>query len=178
MEILELGLHLTAEVQVECAERLVEQKDPWLGADGTSDGDTLLLTAGQLGGEAFFVAGHADEGESLVDAARDLRAGVAFAFAPFCVSYTERVGDIFEDVLMRKESVALEDGIHLTQVRLGGGDVTSVKKYTAGVSLLESADDTEEGRFSAAGRTEDRQKLTAFDGEGEVADDRSRAEGL
>ena len=50
LQSLELDLHLLAELEVEGAERLVEQEDLGLDDQGSRQGDPLALAAGQLTG--------------------------------------------------------------------------------------------------------------------------------
>ena len=40
-------LHILAELQVQGAQRLIQQENPWFIDDGSCDGDTLLLAAAQ-----------------------------------------------------------------------------------------------------------------------------------
>ncbi len=48
----ELDLHLLAQLEVEGAERLVEQEHPRLEDDRTGEGHPLALATGELGGPA------------------------------------------------------------------------------------------------------------------------------
>jgi hypothetical protein len=52
LDPLELELHLMTELEVECAERLVEQQDRRLVDDRASERDTLSLAARELTGLA------------------------------------------------------------------------------------------------------------------------------
>ena len=54
-------LHFLAQLQVECAERLVEQQHARLVDQRTGDGDTLLLTAGKLVTLRFSKSSQADQ---------------------------------------------------------------------------------------------------------------------
>ena len=172
LKIFEFRLHLAAEIEVECAEGFVEQKDARLCTDGTGDGDTLFLTAGEGGGKAAFIAGHTDEAERIGDAADDL------GFRYLCFRDTEGVGDIIEDVHMRKERVTLEDGIDLAEVWFGGSNVAAVEDDLPLIGFFESAEDTEECGFSAAGRTEDGEEFAASDLKGEITDHAGFTEGF
>ena len=69
---LELDLHLLAELQVERAERLVEEQHARPIDERASEGDPLALAAGELGGLAPLVALEADHAERLGDALRPL----------------------------------------------------------------------------------------------------------
>ena len=52
LDALELDLHLAAQLEVERAERLVEQQHLGVVDQGAGQGDALLLPAGELGGLA------------------------------------------------------------------------------------------------------------------------------
>jgi hypothetical protein len=79
---------------------------------------------------------------------------------------------------MRKESIALENGIDFPQIRFGGGNVAAVKDHLSGIGLFETADNPEKGGFPAAGGTEDGEELTAGNGEGEIPYHGSLTEGF
>ena len=66
---LELELHLLAQLEVEGAQRLVEEQHGGLVDERPGEGDPLLLAARQLPGPALAVAGEPDERERLGDAA-------------------------------------------------------------------------------------------------------------
>ena len=61
LERLELELHLLAELEVEGAERFVEEQHRRLVDQGPGERDALLLAAGHLPGTPALVAGEADE---------------------------------------------------------------------------------------------------------------------
>ena len=71
----QLDLHLLAKLEVERAERLVEQQDGGPLGQRPGEGDPLRLTARQLPGVPILHAGQADQLEVLVDATCDLLAG-------------------------------------------------------------------------------------------------------
>ena len=70
LEGLELELHLLAELEVERAERLVEEEHGRAVDEGPGERDALLLAAGHLPGPAPLVAAEPDELERLADAPR------------------------------------------------------------------------------------------------------------
>ena len=67
LDRLELDLHLLAELQVERAERLVEQQDAGPIHERPGERDPLALAARELGGLAGVVALQADHPERLGD---------------------------------------------------------------------------------------------------------------
>ena len=73
LDALELDLELAPELEVERAERLVEEQDVGSIDERPGQGDALLLAARQLVGAPPLVAGQVDELERLADPADDLR---------------------------------------------------------------------------------------------------------
>jgi len=69
LDPLELELHLLAQLQVEGAERLVEQEHLRTIDERPRQGDALLLTAGELARLAVLHAFEADHAQHLADAA-------------------------------------------------------------------------------------------------------------
>ena len=73
LDPLQLDLHLLAELQVEGAERLVEEQDGGPVDQGPGERDALGLAAGDLVRLAVLEARQLDELEHVGDAALDLR---------------------------------------------------------------------------------------------------------
>ena len=67
---LELDLHLLAQLEVEGAERLVEEQHPGPVDERAGEGDALALAAGQLAGLAAVVALQADHPQGVLRPAR------------------------------------------------------------------------------------------------------------
>ena len=67
LDPLQLELHLAAELQVEGAERLVEQQRGGAVDERAGERDALALAAGELGRAAVLVAVEADHGQHLGD---------------------------------------------------------------------------------------------------------------
>src|SRR4030095_8626418 len=70
LELLELDLHLVAELAVERTQRLREEAHPGVGDERAGPRHSLLLPAGQLPGPPLLVARQAHELERLADPAR------------------------------------------------------------------------------------------------------------
>ena len=68
LQLLELDLHLLAQLEVERTQRLVEQQDAGAVDQGTSQGNTLALTTGHLGRLALLEAGELHAGQRLQSA--------------------------------------------------------------------------------------------------------------
>ena len=68
LDALELELHRLAQLEVERAERLVEQQRARVVHERAGQRDALLLAAGELRGLALGEVGEPDDLEQLVDA--------------------------------------------------------------------------------------------------------------
>ena len=95
LDALELDLELLSELEVERAERLVEQQHVRPVDEGAGEGDALLLAAGQLVRLAPFVAREVDEVQRLGHAPADLgpRDVLAAAARTRCCRPTSRWGN-------------------------------------------------------------------------------------
>ena len=103
LDPLQLHLHLLAQLQVERAERLVEEQHLGVVDERARERDALLLPAGQLVRLARLVAGQLDELEHELDLVADLvRRDLAAAQAE---------GHVLEHVEVREERVVLEDRV-------------------------------------------------------------------
>ena len=113
LDPLELDLHLPAQLEVERAERLVEQQHLRPVDQRPGQGDPLLLPAGELRRAALAEAAELDQLEHLLDLLLDV-----LDAAP---AQAER--DVLEDVEVREQRVALEDRVDRALVGLEPADV-------------------------------------------------------
>ncbi len=90
LHALQFQLHLLTQLQIQRAQRLVQQKHLRLVDQRAGDGNALLLAAGKRLHGALFVALHLDEAQHAVHALSDLRLG---QFAQL-----EAEGDVVKDV--------------------------------------------------------------------------------
>ena len=118
LDPLELDLHLLAQLQVECAERFVEEQDGGSIDEGAGKRHTLCLPTGDLGRLASLEAGQLDELEHVGDAGLDL------AVADLRAAQAE--GDVLVDRQVGEERVILEDGVDVTLVGRQPGDVLTL----------------------------------------------------
>ena len=162
LDPLELELHLLAQLEVERAERLVEQEHPRVTDDRARERDPLLLAAGQLARLAGLPPGEADELEDLGHPRPHLRLRQLLPLE------TER--DVVRDRHVREERVALEDGVHVALVRREPDDVAVAEEDPAGRRVLEAADHPEGRRLAAAGRAEQREERAPWDLERDAVD--------
>ena len=117
LDPLQLDLHLLAELQVERAQRLVEQQHLRLVDERPRQRHALRLAAGELRRLARPRSrGAGPARASRPTCWRDLGFGHAAALA-------EAEGDVVEDGHVREQRVVLEDGVDLALVRRQPGDV-------------------------------------------------------
>ena len=170
LDALELDLELTPELEVEGAERFVEEQHVGPVHERTRERDTLLLAARHLVRLALVIARQVDELERLADAAGRLLLGDALAIEP------ER--DVGGDVEMRKQGVVLEDHVDRALVRRVVGHVAAAQQDPATARDLEATDHPQRGGLAAARRAEEREELAAADLERDAVDRPDLAESL
>ena len=113
LDALELDLHLPAQLEVESAERLVEQQHLRAVDQRPGQGHALLLAAGELAGAALAEAAELDQLEHLVDLLLDVLDAAA----------AQPEGDVLEDVEVREQRVVLEHRVDRALVGLEPADV-------------------------------------------------------
>ena len=180
LDPLELDLHLLAQLEVERAERLVEEEDGGSVDERPGQRDPLRLAAGDLGRLALLEAGQLDQLEHVGDARLDLVALDLLAPQP--------EGDVVLDRQVREQRVVLEDRVDVPLVRrqpghvleraLAGRWIGGPQLDQARGGLLEPADHPEGGRLAAAGRPEEGEELAVLDLEVDVVDGGGFAEAL
>ena len=133
---------------VEIAGGFVGVEDAGIVDEGAGDGDALLFAAGEFGGEVVEAFGEANAVEEL-------------ASAGFGIAFADPGGeeDIFQSGEFGEEEVVLEDKTHAAVAQ--GGAVTgvgvvkgfAVDEDVAGGGTFEAAEDIEQGGFTGAGST-------------------------
>ena len=162
LDALELDLELAPQLEVERAERLVEEQHVGPVDQGPGERDPLLLAARQLVRLAAFVAGQVDELERFADPPRGLVLGDALAL--------QAEGDVVADVEVGEERVVLEDHVDRALVRRIGGHVAAAQEDRPAGRELEPADHPQRRRLAAARRAEQREELAAADLERDAVD--------
>ena len=109
LQALELDLHVTAHLQVERPERLVEQQEPGLVDEGLRQGHALLLSARKLTGKPLDHRAHVDLDQRIGHPSRDLLVRELLQFQAEC--------DVVEHREVRKQRVVLEDRVDGAPVR-------------------------------------------------------------
>ena len=98
LDALKLVLHVLAQTQVQCAQRLVQQQDLGPVDQGPGNGHTLLLSAGQGGDGALFKTVEVDHVEHLHHPVVDLlltKLNLALGLRVH-LGNTQAKGDIFK----------------------------------------------------------------------------------
>ncbi len=162
LDELQLELHLLAELEVECAERLVEQQHLRAVHERSRKRDALLLPAGQLARLALVEPFEPDDAQDLSRAPLQVRLGHLLPPQP------ER--DVLEDVQVGKKGIALENRVDLALVRRDPRHGLPADLDRPGVRLLEAADHPQRRRLAAARRTEQREERARGDLQREVVD--------
>ena len=154
--------HLTHQLGVEGAGRLVEIDDLGVGGEGAGDGHTLLLTARELAGVVVGPVGEADLFQHLHADGISLR----FGHLP---GDDEALGDVLQGRFVAEEVVVLEDESRLAaQPRdagaVGVGEVEglTVEGELACVRRLKKVETTQQGGLARAGRAEDGHDVALF----------------
>ena len=169
LDRLELELHLTAQLEVERAERLVQQQERRAVHDRPGQRHALLLTAGQLtrapvGDVVEFDERGAPRGPWLT------ASGTLRRFRPNATfSITAHV---------REERVALEHRVDRPLVRLDRGHVLPADQDAAGGRVLEPGDQAQGRRLAASRGAEQGEERSRGDQQVELLDRGEPGEGL
>ena len=177
LDPLELDLHLAAQLEVERAERLVEEQHLRLVDQRPGQRDALLLAAGELGRAALARARPARR----APASRS-----TWSSTSLLPCATQAEGDVVGDRQVREQRVALEHRVDRAPVGLEPGDVVVAERDGARGGLLEPGHHPQGRGLAAAGRAEQREERALRDGQVQVVDrgegterlgDRRRASG-
>jgi hypothetical protein len=82
----------------------------------------------------------------------------------------EAEGDVARDRHVRKQRVVLKHRMHIAAMGRQMGDVLAAENDASVIGRFESGDHSQERRFPASGRPEQRQELPGFDGQGNIRD--------
>ena len=161
LDALELHLQLLAELEVERAERLVEQQHGGTVHQRARQRHPLLLAAGQLGRAPLGLGGEADP--------LQLLRGAAPGLGPVHPLALEPEGDVLLHAEMWKQRVALEHGVGRALEGRAAGHVLAVQQDPALGGLLEAGDHAEGRGLAAAGGAEHGEELAPRDLQVEIA---------
>ena len=152
--------HLANHFRVQGAGGLVKQHDLRLHAQGTDNGDPLLLTAGKLGGVSPRPVGKAHTGQQ----GHGLFLGLGLGFSQ---KLGGAKGQIFQNGHMGEQVEMLEHHAHLLTVQvdvdLFGGEGGTVKGDLTAGGTLQQVQAAQEGGLAAAGGADDHQHIALMD---------------
>ena len=160
---------------VEVARRLVAQEDRRSIDESPSDGDPLLLAAGELMGQALLLARKPDEVQDLGNARLDVAAILA--------DDLKGESDILEYVFIREQSEVLKHRSYFSAQqgdapRRQLGQVSASHVDSPGGRAFLPKDEFEEGGFPRAGRPNEEHKVSPLDGDAHLVERGSRATGV
>src|SRR6185312_11027248 len=167
MDLSKLDLQPMPQLQVECAERLVEQEHSRPVDERPRYCDSLLLPARELAWDSVTERFEPDELERLLDPSARL--------GRRDTGHLETEADVVAHGHVREQRVRLEDGVDAPPVRRQRLDALVADPDLAGRRVHEAADQVERRRLAAPGRTEQAEELALADLEVRRADGDLRA---
>ncbi len=170
VQVLQLELHLGAELLVQRPEGLVHEKHRRLEDEGAGQGDPLLLAARELAriatAETLEPYQRERPRDALADPSREE------------LPHPEGKSEVLGHRHVREERVVLEDHPHISLERRIEGDRSALDQDVALGGDGESGDARERRRLAGAGRPEQREELARPDRQGDAVDGPHCAEGL
>ena len=151
LQRLEEDLHLLAQLQVERAERLVEEQDRRPVDDRARERDSLALAARELHRLAVAEPGRRTRSSTSSARARRSRRDIPLTRRPY--STFSRHGHV------REQRVVLEDRVDCPLRGRDARDVDALQLDAAGVGALEAGDHAQRRRLARARRAEHREEL-------------------
>ena len=167
MDVLDLVLHLLAQLLVERAERLVHQHELGLEDQRAGDRDPLLLAARELGRPAVAEGVELDHLERPAHPVPDLGFGE--------LPDRERKGQVLANRHVREQGIVLEHHADPALVRRHVVDRLAVQDDPAMGRGLEAREQHQAGGLARARRPEQGQELATGDVEVQVLDDQALA---
>ena len=149
---LELDLHLLAQLEVQRAERLIEQQDLGPIDQGAGQGHPLTLAAGELGGLAVAVGTQSNRLQRLARRGSRRSAWPTLAtLRPYSMFWAT--------VMCAEQRVVLEDGVDVAVERRATRDILAVQLDGALGGQLEAGDHPQDRGLARARRTQQGEEL-------------------
>ena len=156
----QLELEPLAKLQVEGAERLVQEKHGRALDERPRNRDPLLLPAGELRRRSVAVGLEPDQRQCLLRPPAHLRLRDPI--------HAQAEADVLEHAHVRKQRVRLEHGVHRSLVRRQRVDPPAVQRDRPLRRRDETADEIQRRRLAAARRAEQAEELAVADGQVEL----------
>ena len=115
LDLADFGLHCLAQLQIQCPQWLVHQKNTWRISHSTCHGDALLLPAGKFRRVTLFHAGELHHLQQLLHPLADLLLGH--------LALRQSKRDVLADRHVRKQGVVLEHHANAAFVGRQVGDI-------------------------------------------------------
>jgi hypothetical protein len=144
VQIAQPRAQLAPHMEVQGGERLVEQQNRRLRRQRAGQRDALFLAAREFARQARLITFEPHEREQFADPARRLLARRA--------ADVEREADVLANGHVREERVVLGDEPDSAPAGRHVGNVRAVDQNAAGVGMVETGNDAQQRRFSAARR--------------------------
>ena len=152
LQAFELLLHLLSQLEIQRAQRLIQQKHLGLENHRPCDGYALPLTAGKLGRHAPLKAGQTDQRK------RRHHPLLLLAFAD--AQHFQAIGDVLKYGHVGKQRIVLEHCIHGPLFGRQPRYIRPVDQNAAGRGALQPRNDAKRGCLSASTGPQQRQKFT------------------
>ena len=166
----ELELHSLPELEVECAQRLIQQQHSRPVDQRPGQRHPLLLAAAQLSWGACAELRELHHLERLIDPGGALFLRHAL--------HPQAILDVLAHTHVGKQRVLLKNGVDVALEGGKGRNVRPIHQDLAVGGWLEARDHPERRRFARSGGTEESEKFPGGDGEREVVYRRKGAEAL
>ena len=161
LQLDQFHLHLLADLLVQRRQGLVQQQHFRLQDQRPRQGHPLPLPARQGMRRAVPKAGQPDQRERLVHFPR------LFVLAPWILAQTE--ANVLLDRQMREDRIALKHHIRRPVIRRHPGHALAVDQHLPARDILEPRHGAQQRGLAAAGRSQQREELTAIDRGGDAA---------
>ena len=163
VQVLDLHLHMLAQLLVQGAQGLVHQHQLWLEDQGAGQGHTLLLAAGKLARITVAEAVQLDHGQRLLHPLGAVGARQA--------AHAEGEGQVLGHGHMGEQGIVLEHHANVALVRRQAVEGAPVEKNLAGGRGLETGQHHQAGGLARTGRAQQGKELTLADIQIEILDD-------
>ena len=170
LDAADLVLHLAADLPVERRQRLVQEQDRRFDDQSARQRHALLLSARELADLAALQVTESDQRRVILDL---LLNGLTVDLADL-----QTVGNVIKHGHVRDQRVVLEHHADVPLFDRNVRDILPADDHAAGIRVLQTGNDPQQRRLSAAGRSQKRQKMFILYLEAQVVEDFILSEGL